>query len=75
MRSKTEIEAFLSNWVTENVHGGSWSANLPYELDCLAARLTGDARRQGISGSDLNRAVGDIDDYLTKQCHQHAGAR
>ena len=67
MRPKAEIENFASNWVAQNIRGVSRSANLPHELDSLAAWLTRDARSQGISGSDLNRAVGDIDDYLTEQ--------
>jgi hypothetical protein len=29
--------------------------------------LTRDARARGISGSELHRALGDIDDYLTEQ--------
>ena len=40
---------------------------LPTEVDRWASDLTGDARAQGISGSDLNKTVGDIDDYLTAQ--------
>lgn len=73
MRPKTEIETFVSSWVAKNVRSVSGLANLPYEVDRLAARLTGDARAQGISGSDLDRTVGDIDDYLTEQCHRQAG--
>ena len=73
MRPETEIEAFVSNWVTQNVCNVSGIADLLYEVDQLAARLTGDARAQGISGSDLNRAVGDIDDYLTEQYLRAAG--
>jgi len=69
MQTKTEIESFVSSWVAQNVRRLSGPANLPSEVDRLAARLTGDARAQGISGGDLNRAVGDIDDYLTEQ-HQ-----
>ena len=47
-------------------------ATLPVEVDRLAANLTGDARAEGISGADINRVFGDIDDYLTEQCRQTA---
>ena len=69
MQTKAEIESFVSSWVAQNVRYLPGLAHLPYEVDRLAARMTGDARAQGISGSELNRAVGDIDDYLTAQ-HQ-----
>ena len=45
------------------------TARLISEVNRLAARLTADARAQGIGGSDLNSKLGDIDDYLTEQ-HQ-----
>jgi hypothetical protein len=70
----TDIEAFVSNWAAQNVRNVRSPANLAYEVDRLAALLTGDARAQGISGSDLNRAVGDIDDYLTEQFRRQADA-
>jgi len=69
MQTKAEIESFVSSWVAENVRPFSGPTSLLSEVDRLAARMTGDAREQGISGSELNRAVGDIDDYLTEQ-HQ-----
>ena len=73
MRPKAEIETFASDWVAQNLRGLSTSTSLPHELDSLAAHLTRDARAQGISGSDLNRAVGDIDDYLTEQIRRQPG--
>jgi hypothetical protein len=66
MPARTEIETFVAAWVAHNVHPvprTRWSS----EVDRLAADLTGDARRQGISGGDLNRAMGNIDDYLDAQ--------
>ncbi len=74
MRTKPDIEAFLGNWVAQNVRGVSDLAHLTNEVDRLAARLTGDARTVGISGGDINRTVGDIDDYLTAQYHRQARA-
>ena len=74
MRSKAEIESFAGNWVAENLRGVSRGASLPHELDSLAAWLTRDARSQGISGSELNRAVGDIDDYLSEQIRCQPGS-
>jgi hypothetical protein len=73
MRPETEIETFVTSWVAQNVWNVSGVADLLYEVDRLAARLTGDARAQGISGSDINRTVGDIDDYLTEQYLRAAG--
>jgi len=66
MPSSADIEAFVAAWVASNVRKvprAQWSS----EVDRLAAGLTGDARQQGISGGDLNRAMGDIDDYLDAQ--------
>ena len=74
MRPKPDIETFLSNWVAQNVRRVSDLALLTNEVDRLAARLTGDARTVGISGGDINRAVGDIDDYLTAQYYRQTGA-
>jgi hypothetical protein len=65
MQTKANVESFVSDWVARNVHVLPHRANLLQEVDRLAAGLTGDARAQGISGGDLNRALGDIDDYLT----------
>lgn len=64
-QTKTEIETFVKNWIALNVR--SVKGSVPTEVDRLAAELTGAARAKGISGGDLNRALGDIDDYLTEQ--------
>lgn len=69
MRSKLEIETFVRDWVARNVHLVPDLA-LATEVDRWASDLTGDARAQGISGSDLNKTLGDIDDYLTGQHQQ-----
>jgi hypothetical protein len=74
MRPKTDIENFVSNWVASNVRTVKGLSNLPQEVDRLAASLTGDARAEGITGGDLNRALGDIDDYLTAQYEQVCAA-
>jgi hypothetical protein len=73
MRSKSEIEAFVRSWVARNVHLVP-ELTLPTEVDKWASDLTGDARAEGISGSDLNKTLGDIDDYLTAQHAQVASA-
>ena len=67
-----DIETFVKNWVAENVRGVKGS--VPTEVDRLAAALTGAARAEGISGGDLNRALGDLDDYLTEQYRQVCAA-
>jgi len=69
MRSKSEIEAFVRDWMTHNVHLVP-ELTLPAEVDKWASNLTGDARAQGISGGDINKTLGDIDDYLTGQLQQ-----
>ena len=74
MKNKANVETFVNSWVAQNVRNIPGMANLPFEVDRLAASLTGDARAQGISGSDLNRALGDIDEYLTGQYEQVSAA-
>ncbi len=71
-QTKTEIEAFVKNWIALNVR--SVKGSVPTEVDRLAAELTGAARAEGISGGELNRALGDIDDYLTEQYQQISAA-
>ena len=73
-QSKTDIETFVKAWVAANVRGIPGLANVTPEVDRLAARLTSDARAQGISGSDIHKALGDIDEYLTDQYQQAAVA-
>jgi hypothetical protein len=70
--TKTEIEAFVKNWIALNVR--SVKGSVPTEVDRLASELTGAARVEGISGGDLNRTLGDIDDYLTDQYQQISAA-
>jgi hypothetical protein len=74
MKNKNAIETFVKSWVAENVRSVPNLSNLPSEVDRLASSLTSDARAEGISGGDLNRAVGDIDDYLTGQYEQITAA-
>ena len=70
MKSKTTVETFVNGWVAQNVRSVPNLANVPSEVDRLASSLTFDARANGISGGDINRAVGNIDDYLTGQYEQ-----
>jgi hypothetical protein len=74
VKNKSAIESFATQWVAANVRSVPGLTNLPPEVDRLASSLTADARRQGISGGDLNRALGDIDDYLTGQYEQISAA-
>ncbi len=67
-RTSIEIEDFVREWVGEHLQVHPGLANLPLEVDRLAAHLTGDARTWGITGGDMHRALGDIDAYLT-QCY------
>jgi hypothetical protein len=70
VKNKANVETFVKSWVEANVHLVPGLSNLPFEVDRLAASLTEDARASGISGGDINRALGDIDDYLTAQYEQ-----
>ncbi|HEY2007986.1 MAG TPA: hypothetical protein VGH23_03280 [Rhizomicrobium sp.] len=69
MQTKSNIESFVNDWVASHVRVLPHHANLLQEVDRLASRLTGDARAHGISGGDINRALGDIDEYLTGRIH------
>ena len=73
MPGKAEVEAFAKAWVTTHMRVVP-GANPAHEVDRLAAHITCDARMQGISGRDLNLALGDIDDYLAGQYQQVADA-
>jgi hypothetical protein len=71
-QTKAEIEAFVKDWVAQNLR--SVKGSVPTEVDRLASELTGAARAEGISGGELNRTLGDIDDYLTEQYRQISAA-
>ena len=73
MKPQADIQNFITDWVARNVRGVKDSP-VPSEVNRLAASMTGDARVLGISGGDLHRAVGDIDDYLTEQYQQACAA-
>ena len=62
-----DIEKFVKCWVLANVHYVPGLAKLECEIDRLSAELTGDARENGISGRDVHKTLGDIDDYLTRE--------
>ena len=66
-KNTMDIESFVADWVAEHVRRLPGPASVPVEMDRLAADLTRAARDRGISGRELHRAVGDIDDYLTEQ--------
>jgi len=66
-KNSIDIEGFVTEWVTQNVRQVAGLASVPAEMDRLAAELTHAARGRGISGRELHRTVGDIDDYLTEQ--------
>ena len=67
MKPKIDVKNFVNDWVAQNVRSVKGASNVPYEVNRLAASMTGDAREYGISGGDLHGIVGDIDDYLTEQ--------
>ena len=74
MLTNSQIEAFVTDWMACNVSHQRNPADRPGDIDRLAAGLTGAARAQGISGGDLHRLLGDIDDYLTAECRQNHSA-
>ena len=61
------VRVFAGDWVSQNLQAISSPARLEFQVDCWAAQMTADARRQGIAGGDLARCLGDLDDYLTAQ--------
>jgi hypothetical protein len=71
--TSAEVEGFVHVWVGEHLRVHPDLTNLPPELDRLAALLTGDARRRGISGTDMHRVLGDIDDYLMERYRSAKG--
>jgi len=74
MASTSEVEAFAKAWVGANLRIVPGLSSLASEVDRLAADITSDARLQGISGRDLHRALGDLDDYLTGEYQKAADA-
>ncbi len=70
MLPTTEIQSFVTDWVTLNVRSIKGLSSISGEVNRLAAGMTSDARVLGISGGDLHRTIGDIDDYLTERYEQ-----
>jgi hypothetical protein len=66
-KTSIDIQSFVTDWVADHVRRVPGLASVPAEMDRLAAELTRDARSRGISGRELDRTMGDIDDYLTEQ--------
>ena len=66
LHHRTELaRTFAQQWILSNVYKVPGTADTPLEIDRLASEMTSAARSLGISGSDIARAVGDIDDYLS----------
>jgi hypothetical protein len=59
--------AFVQEWISLNLNGMSDCPDIARETDRLASMMTGDARSHEISGADISRAIGNIDDYLTSE--------
>jgi hypothetical protein len=57
---------FVAEWISANVANVPGLEDLPREVERLACQMTADARQAGISGGEINRAVGDIDEFLTR---------
>lgn len=74
MISNADVQDFVSDWVALNVRKIKGLSSISGEVNRLAAGMTGDARVLGISGGDLHRTVGDIDEYLTEQYELAAAA-
>jgi hypothetical protein len=70
----SDVQSFVNNWVARHVRAERGLSANPVEIDRLAAGLTGAARAEGISGGELHRVLGDIDDYLAEQCQKPAPA-
>jgi hypothetical protein len=70
---KATIEKFVRSWVSANINNVPELQNSEAEIDRLSAKLTRDARVERISGGDLHRTLGNIDDYLTAECEKMRG--
>lgn len=67
-RLQTEtVTAFVQEWISCHLTSGPDLPDIARETDRLASMMTGDARSHGISGADIFRAIGNIDDYLTSE--------
>lgn len=62
-----KTSTFVQDWVSSNVTSMSDVPDIAREADRLASQITSDARSFDISGTDIAKAVGNIDDYLTSE--------
>lgn len=62
-----KTSTFVQQWVSSNMNSETDFADIAREADRLASLITADARSFEISGSDIARAVGNIDDYLSSE--------
>jgi hypothetical protein len=69
VRDSAAVTRFVQQWLAGQA-ALDGPVNLPLEVDRLAAQLTAHARANGITGGEIHRAVGDIDDYLTARCRR-----
>jgi hypothetical protein len=70
------IAAFTRAWLADNLAAGaSAEADIARQVDNLAAKMTADARLQGITGGELARSFGDIDDFLTGEYQKACAAK
>jgi hypothetical protein len=70
------IAAFTRAWLADNLDGSAQpEADIARQVDNLAAKMTADARAQGISGGELARSFGDIDDFLTGEYQKACAAK
>lgn len=58
---------FVQRWVLSNLNNMSDFPDIVRETDRLASMMTGDARALNISGTDIFRAIGNIDEYLASE--------
>jgi hypothetical protein len=71
-----KIAAFTRLWLADNLAGGAQAeTDLARQVDNLAAKMTADARLQGISGGELAKSFGDIDDFLTGEYQKACAAK
>jgi hypothetical protein len=64
---KGDVEKFVRSWVSANVNHVPGLENLEAEIERLCAKLTRDARVERISGGELDKTLGNIDDFLTAE--------
>ena len=74
------VTAFTRAWLADNLAAdlavsAQAETDIARQVDNLAAKMTADARLQGITGGELAKNFGDIDDFLTGEYQKACAAK